>query len=87
MIQQAVITDFLPGKPFCVNEILEQKWKPSGVSDEIELDQELEKVKFNNAIDHNNNIIGVTACFEVIKLDTGLIKVMAKNARTRCMLI
>ena len=64
-----------------VNEILKQKCKQSGVSAEIELDQELEKVKFNNAIDYYNDIIGVTARFEVTKSDTELINVMAKKCK------
>ena len=49
------------------------------MSAKIELDQELEKVKFNNAIDYYNGIIGVMAQFEVTKSDTVLIKVMAKK--------
>ena len=48
---------------------------------EIELDQELDNVKVNNAIDYYNDIIGVTARFEVTKSDTELIKVMAKKCK------
>ncbi len=57
------------------------------MSTEIELDQKLDKVKFGNAIDYYNDIIGVTARYEVTKSDTELIKIMAKNARTLCMQI
>ena len=61
VIQKTVSTDFPQGKAYCVIEILKQKCKPSDVCAEIKLDQELEKVKFNNAIDYYNDIIGVTA--------------------------
>jgi hypothetical protein len=61
VIQKTVSTDFPQGKAYRVIEILKQKCKPSGVSAEIELDQELEKVKFNNAINYYNDIIAVTA--------------------------
>jgi hypothetical protein len=81
VIQKTVSTDFPQGKAYRVIEILKQKCKPSDVSAEIELDQELEKVKFNNAIDYYNDIIGVTARFEVTKSDTELIKVMAKKCK------
>ena len=87
VIQKTVSTDFPQGKAFRVIEILKQKCKPNAVSVEIELDQELEKVKFNNAIDYYNDIIGVTARFKVTKSDTELITIMAKNARTPCMRI
>ena len=40
------------------------------MSAEIELDQEVENVKFNNAIHYYNDIIGVMAHFEVAKSDT-----------------
>ncbi len=59
--QKTVSTDFPQEKAYHVIEILKQKCKPSDVSTEIELDQELVKVKFNNAIDYYNDIIGVTA--------------------------
>ncbi len=81
VIQKTVSTDFPQGKAFRVIEILKQKCKPSDVSAEIELDQELEKVKFNNAIDYYNDVIGVTARFEVTKSDIDLIKVMAKKCK------
>jgi len=81
VIQKTAITDFPQGKAYRVIEILKQKCKPSDMSAEIELDQELEKVKFNNTIDYYNNIIGVTARFEVTKSDTELIKVMAKKCK------
>ena len=42
-------------------EILKQKCKPRDVSAEIELDQELNKIKFFNAIDYYNDVIGVPA--------------------------
>ena len=61
VIQKTVSTDFSQGKAYWVIEILKQKCKQSDVSTEIEPDQELEKVKFNNAIDYYNDIIGVTA--------------------------
>ncbi len=61
VIQKTVSMDFPQGKAYRVIEILKQKCKPSDVSAEIELDQELEKVKFNNAIDYYSDIIGVTA--------------------------
>ena len=62
----AVIQNYFPQeKAYRVAEILKQKCKPSNVSAEIELDQEIKKVKFNNAIDYYNNIIGVMAQFEV----------------------
>jgi hypothetical protein len=48
---------FPQGKVYHVIEIMKQKCKPSDVSAEIELNQELEKVKFNNAIDYYINII------------------------------
>jgi hypothetical protein len=63
VIQKTVSTDFLHGKASPVIEILKQMCKQSDVSDEIELDQELKKVKFNNAIDFYNAIIGVMAQF------------------------
>jgi hypothetical protein len=81
VIQKTVSTDFPQGKAFRVIEILKQKCKPSDVSAEIELDQELEKVKFSNAIDYYNDVIGVTARFEVTKTDIELIKVMAKKCK------
>jgi aminoglycoside phosphotransferase (APT) family kinase protein len=70
VIQKTVSTDFLQWKAYRVIEILKHKCKPSDVSAEFRLDQELEKVKFNNAIDYYNDIIGVTAQFEVTKSDT-----------------
>ncbi len=85
VIQKTVSTDFLQGKAYHVVEILKQKCKLSDMSAKIELDQELDKVKFGNAIDYYNDIIGVTARFEVTKSDTELIKIMTKNARTLCM--
>ena len=81
VIQKTVSMELWQGKAYGVIELLKQKCKPSHVSAEIELDQELEKVKFNNAIDYYNDIIGVTAHFEVTKLDTKLIKVMAKKCK------
>ena len=87
VIQKTVSTDFLHGKAYRVVEIFKQKCKPSDVSAKIELDQELDKVKFGNAIDYCNGIIGVMAQCEVTKSDTELIKIMAKNARTLCMQI
>ena len=51
------------------------------MSVEIELDHELEKVKFNHAIDYYNNIIGATARFAVTKSNNDLIKVMAKKCK------
>ena len=48
------------------------------MSAEIELDQELDKVKFGYAIDYYNDIIGVTARYEVTKSDTELIKIVEK---------
>ena len=65
VIQKTASKEFMQGKAYCVIGILKQKCKPSDVSAEIELDQELEKVKFNNAIDYYNNIIGLRARFEV----------------------
>ena len=57
------------------------------MSAKIEQDQELDKVKFGNAIDYYNDIIGVTAQFEVTKPDIELIKIMAKNSRALCIQI
>ncbi len=87
VIQKTASADFPQEKAYRVVEILKQKCKPSDVSTEIELDQELDKVKFGNAIDYYKDIIGVMARYEVTNLDTELIKIMAKNARTLCMQI
>ena len=57
VFQKTLSTNFPQGKAYCVIEILLQKCKPSDVSAEIELDQELEKVKFNNAVDYYNDSI------------------------------
>jgi hypothetical protein len=81
VIQKTASADFPQGKAYRVVEILKQKCKPSDVSAEIELDQELEKVKFGNAIDFYNDIIGVTARYEVTKSDIELIKIMAKKCK------
>jgi hypothetical protein len=81
VIQKTGNSDFPQGKAYRVIVILKHKCKLSDASAEIELDQELEKVKFNNAIDYYNDIVGVTAGFPVTKSDT----VMTENARTCCM--
>ena len=51
------------------------------MSAKIELHQELDKVEFGNDIDYYNDIIGVTAQFEVTKSDTELIKIMPKRCK------
>ena len=56
VIQKTVSMDFPQGKVYHVIEILKQKCKPSDVSAEIELDQDLEKVKFNNPIDYYTSL-------------------------------
>ena len=58
------------------------KNKPKDVSAEIELDAELKKIQFRNANDYYNNVVVVTAQFDVTKLDTDLIKIMAKKVHS-----
>ena len=60
-MQKTVSSGCLQGKAHQVVEILKQKCKPSNVSVKIELDQELKKVKFNNAINYYNDIIEILA--------------------------
>ncbi len=46
------------------------------MSAEIEMEAELHNVKFKGANDYYNDIVAVTARYEVTKSDTDLIKIM-----------
>ena len=57
----------------------ENKNKPSDASAEIEMDAELEKIKFSNVNEYYNDVVAVQARFEVTKTEMDLVKVMAKK--------
>jgi hypothetical protein len=46
------------------------------------LENTLEKVNFKDAGQYYNDIVGKTACFDVSKSDTELIKIMAKKVNS-----
>ena len=46
---------------------------------DIEVDAELDKVKFSTAADYYNCVVAVTARFDVTRTDTRLIRMMAKK--------
>ena len=58
---------------------LKAKCTPSDTAAEMELENQLELVKFNGANDYYNSCVAVKAKFDVVFDDTKLIKIMAKK--------
>ena len=64
------------GLAYKVIETIKQKKKAKDMSVEIEMESELHNVKFKGENDCHNDVVDVTARYEVMKLDTYLIKIM-----------
>ena len=53
--------------------------KPNNACAEIEFNAELKKVKFSTAPDYYNEVVAITARFDVTRSETELIRMMAKK--------
>ncbi len=79
MMKRTSTSDNPHGNSMRFMQLAENKNKPSDASAEIEMDAELEKIKFFNANEYYNDVVAVQARFEVTKTEMDLVKVMAKK--------
>lgn len=67
------------GVAWKVMKMWEKKYRPGDATAELELDNELEKIKFGGANDYYESVTTVMTKFAVVKTDTDLIKLLMKS--------
>ena len=61
MIEKTKIVDFLSGQAWKVLKAMRKKCKPSNATAKIQMEQEVDNLKFGSARQFYNNVIGATA--------------------------
>ena len=82
MIEKTKSVDYPHGLAWEAIQTMKRKNKPKDMSAEIEMEAELNKIQFRNAIDYYNDIVNVTSNYEVGKTDTELIKIMSTKVNS-----
>ena len=80
--EKTVTNDFPHGKVILSIKAIRAKNKPSDTTAELEMEAAMDKVKFRQADDYYNDMTSVQAQYDVTKLDTEFIKVMAKKVNS-----
>ena len=79
MVQKTKTTDNPSGFAWKALGVTKNKIKPSNATVEIALDNDLDNVKFSSAKKYYNDVIGVTARYDVTVSKNDLIKKLAKR--------
>ena len=79
VIKKTKSTDYPSRFAWRIVGMMMKRNKPNNACAEIELDAEPEKVKFSTAPDYYNEVVAVMARFDVTRLETELIRMMAKK--------
>ena len=78
--------DFLHGKVYQALQQIKTKCQPSDLTAEVELEEELENVKFHNASDYYKSFVTIQSKYDAIILETDQVKLLAKKCNSQTFL-
>ena len=79
MVEKTKSADLPSGQAWKVLEAMQKKCKQSNATSEIQMEQDVDNLRFGSARQFYNGVIGVTAQYNVTMTVTMLIKKMAKK--------